>query len=107
MKRKTSKKRVRRALKNLNLWLGEVCSAYKLPVIWKVMGMKLRGHFNYFGVSDNRQALLHFEDKANKLLYKWLNRRSQRRSYTWASFLRYRARYPLPRSGRLVSLYSN
>ncbi|MDJ0703411.1 MAG: group II intron reverse transcriptase/maturase [Leptolyngbyaceae cyanobacterium MO_188.B28] len=107
IKRKTSKKRIRRALKQLNLWLGEVCSAYRLVDIWKVMGMKLRGHFNYFGVSDNRQALIHYKDKACKLLFKWLNRRSQRRSFTWASFLRYRARYPLPRPGRLVCLYAS
>ena len=79
MKRKTSKKRIRRALKQLNRWLGEVRSVNRLASIWQVMGMKLRGHFNYFGVSDNRQALIHFKDKACKLLFKWLNRRSQRR----------------------------
>jgi hypothetical protein len=36
------------------------------------------------------------------LLGKWLNRRSQRHSFTWESFLRYDARHPLPRPCHLV-----
>ena len=105
LKRKTSKKRFRRALVDLKLWLRQVRSVCKLPEIWEAAGRKLRGHFNYFGVTDNSQALYRFEREAHNLLFKWLNRRSQRRSFTWESFLRYKARYPLPRPGRIVSLY--
>ena len=106
MKRKTSKKRLRRSLKHLKIWLCRVRSVYKLPVIWKVVGLKLRGHFNYFGVTDNSKALYCFKNEVYRLLFKWLNRRSQRRSFTWARFLRYIARYPLPQPGRLVSLHA-
>jgi len=105
LKRKTSKKRFRRALVDLKHWLRRVHSVCKLPELWEMMGRKLRGHFNYFGVTDNSQALYRFEREAHNLLFKWLNRRSQRRSFTWESFLRYKTRYPLPRPGRLVSLY--
>nr|WP_255346497.1 hypothetical protein [Synechococcus sp. PCC 7335] len=69
------------------------------------MGHKLRGHFNYFGATDNSRALYIFERRAHELLFKWLNRRSQRRSFTWERFLRYLTKYPLPRPGRPVSLY--
>jgi hypothetical protein len=41
----------------------------------------------------------------NRVLVKWLNRRSQRRSFTREGFRRYQARHPLPRPGRLVSFY--
>ena len=105
LKRKTSKNRFRRALMELKLWLRQVHSVCKLPVIWEGVGQKLRGHFNYFGVTDNSQALYRFEREVNILLFKWLNRRSQRRSFTWDRFLRYRAQHPLPRPGRIVSLY--
>ena len=104
-KRKTSKQRFRRALVELKLWLRQVRSACKLAGIWKAMGRKLHGHCNYFGVSDNNRALYRFEQEAHNLLFKGLNRRSQRRSFTWKSFLRYEAQYPLPRPGRIVSLY--
>jgi group II intron reverse transcriptase/maturase len=106
MKRKTSKKKFRCALAELKSWLRQIRSTCKLPEIWSAIGHKLSGHFNYFGVTDNSQALYSFERKVHELLFKWLNRRSQRRSFTWDSFLRYQARYPLPRPGRLVSLYS-
>ena len=105
LKRKTSKHRLRRALVELNKWLRQHRSTYRLPLIWKVVGQKLRGHFNYFGVTDNSRAVSNFEQKAHDLLFKWLNRRSQRRSFTWTGFLRYRTKYPLPRPGRVVSLY--
>jgi RNA-directed DNA polymerase len=104
LKRKTSKKRFRRALVAINQWLSQERNAHKLPVLWKAIGQKLRGHYNYFGVTDNSPALSHFERAVQGLLFKWLNRRSQRRSFTWESFRRYQARYPLPKPGRLVSV---
>ena len=107
VKRKTAKKRFRRARKELTLWFRRVRSADKLPVIWQAVGRKLRGHFNYFGVTDTSRALYRFERKVHSLLFKGLNRRSQRRSFTWERFLRYLTHYPLPRPGRLVSLYSS
>ena len=105
MKRKTSKKRLRRALKSVNLWLKQMRNVLKLPTIWRTIGQKLRGHFNYYGVSDNSRSLNCYEQKVHELLFKWLNRRSQKRSFTWESFSRYQAQHPLPRPGRLVSLY--
>lgn len=104
LKRQTSKKRFRRALVAINQWLRQERNAHKLPVLWKAIGQKLRGHYNYFGVTDNSPALSHFEHAVQGLLFKWLNRRSQHRSFTWESFRRYQARYPLPKPGRLVSV---
>ena len=105
LKRQTSKKRFRRALVSINHWLRQERNAHKLPVLWQAMGRKMRGHFNYFGVTDNSRALYSFERAVQKLLFKWLNRRSQRHSFTWETFRCYLARYPLPKPGRLISLY--
>jgi group II intron reverse transcriptase/maturase len=105
LKRKTSKKRLRRALKDLTQWLRQERNARPLPDLWQAIARKMRGHFNYFGVTDNSRALYRFEQAVHTLLFKWLNRRSQRRSFTWESFRRYAAKHPLPRPGPLVSLY--
>jgi RNA-directed DNA polymerase len=105
LKRKTSKKRLRRALVDLTLWLRRERNARKLPDLWQQIGIKMRGHFNYFGVTDNSQALQQFEWQVQKLLFKWLNRRSQRRSFSWESYRTYMEKHPLPRPGRLASLY--
>jgi len=80
-------------------------SARKLPDLWQALARKMRGHFNYFGVTDNSRALYRFGRAVHHHLFKWLNRRSQRRSFTWESFCRYRARHPLPRPGPVISMY--
>lgn len=46
----------------------------------------LQGHFRYYGVSGNHRQVAAYAYLASRLLYKWLNRRSQRRSTTWARF---------------------
>jgi RNA-directed DNA polymerase len=104
LKRKTSKKRLRRALVEINTWLRQERNARQLPDLWQALSRKMRGHFNYFGVTDNSPALYRFARAVQRLVLKWLNRRSQRRSFTWESFCRYAKRHPLPRPGRLVPL---
>ena len=104
LKRKTSKKRLRRALVAINQWLRRERNARKLPDLWQAIGRKIRGHFNYFGVTDNSRALSQFREQVKRLTFKWLNRRSQRRSFTWARFSRYEKRFSLPRPRRLVQL---
>ena len=60
--------------------------------------VKLRGHYNYFGVVGNLSSLYRVYSHAVGLLYKWLNRRSGRKSITWDNLKRlitYRG-LPLP-----------
>jgi RNA-directed DNA polymerase len=104
LKRKTSKKRLRRALVEINRWLRQERNVQPLPDLWQALARKMRGHFNYFGVTDNSRALSRFEHAVHRLLFKGLNRRSQRRSFTWERFRQYCRRHPLPRPGRLVRL---
>jgi group II intron reverse transcriptase/maturase len=104
LKRKTSKKRLRRALVAINRWRRQERNQRKLPDLWQAMARKMRGHFNDFGVTDNSPALGQFDHAVQRLGVKWLNRRSQRRRFSWERFRRYEARYPLPRPGPLVPL---
>ncbi len=46
----------------------------------------VQGHIRYYGVSGNYQRLARYVELANRLLFKWLNRRSQRRSLSWERF---------------------
>jgi len=56
------------------------------------------GHYQYYGVSDNLRSLRRYELAASRILFKWLNRRSQRRSVTWTRFREILAREaPRPR----------
>ena len=104
MKRATSRKKFRAKLINLKAWLKQ---RRVMPTRWilEQVGRKLRGHYAYYGVSDNHRGLARFYREATKLLYKWLNRRSQRRSYQWTEFANLLKRFPLPLPRVLVHLF--
>ena len=73
--------------------------------ILEKVGLKLRGHYAYYGVTDNHRGIERFYREVTKLLYKWLNRRSQRRSYRWAEFEELLKLYPMPRPRVRVHLF--
>ena len=82
---KTSKKKLRSKIKAMKEW---IMNHRTLPLEWifKTINAKLRGHYQYYGVTDNTREVKSFLCTTKKLLFKWLNRRSQRRSYTWDTF---------------------
>jgi RNA-directed DNA polymerase len=94
---KSSSKRVRTKLKSLNVWCKVVRNKYKLQEIWRRISVMLGGYYQYYGVSFNTANLEKFEDRVLRILFKWLNRRSQRKSFSWEKFLLYKNRNPLPR----------
>lgn len=85
LKRRTSRKRQRDSLKRFTEWCREKCR-YSCQELFRELNAKLRGYYNYYGVVGNYASLKQFYEQAMRILYKWLNRRSQRRSYNWAGF---------------------
>ena len=85
VKRRTSRKKLRRSLKNLTQWCKEN-RHQRLDVLFKKMNTKLRGYYAYYGVIGNYASLQEFFREAVRILFKWLNRCSQRRSYNWKGF---------------------
>ena len=51
----------------------------------------------YFGVRFNESRLNHFYQAYLDALFKWLNRRSQKRSFNWERFRRRLLHQPLPK----------
>lgn len=94
--RKTSSKRFRQKLKATNQWLRSIRNQVKLAEWWKVLGLKLVGHYRYYGMSGNLSALRKFSRETSKLAYKWINRRSQRKSFTFAQYCKFKKYNPLP-----------
>jgi len=68
---------------------------------------KIRGHLRYYGVSFNHRALAMFITQATRIMYKWLHRRSQRRSFTWEKLPRFMEEHPLPRPVIYTSLFDH
>jgi RNA-directed DNA polymerase len=96
VKRRTARKKLRAALKRMKEWIR---LNRHTPKQWflKMLNAKLRGHYQYYGVRGNSRSLWEFYDEVMKMLFKWLNRRSQRRSYNWEMFKRLLSRIGLAR----------
>ena len=85
IKRRTSRSKLRKSIKTVTMWCKE--NRHKrIKTIVEMLNSKLRGYFNYYGVISNSKGISQFYDETIKALYKWLNRRSQRRSFTWDEF---------------------
>lgn len=86
LKRRTSGKKFRSKLKELNVWLKRSRSWMKTKDILTRSVQIVKGYLNYYAITDNVPRCANFVYQFRKLLYKWLNRQSQKRSYTWESF---------------------
>lgn len=96
-KLKTIAKRLTSKLKKVKEWVSNNRTVMKLLPLWDRFCSKLRGHCNYYGVSHNYDGVSRFFRQATKIFFKWINRRSQRRSYTWEEFNIFRTKYPPPK----------
>lgn len=106
LKVKTSRKKFTASLKALNLWLKTVRSKMKLPDIWKMLALKLQGHYNYYGLSGNLDGIKSFYYYTERLTFKWTNRRSQKPSWKWDAFQEHLLKYPLPKPKLTYAIYN-
>lgn len=98
IKLKTVGKRFRSKLKKVNDWARSIRNKMKLKEIMKIAAAKLRGHIQYYGVSHNYVGVDTFCYRVRRILFKWLNRRSQRKSFKWEKFQMFLDRIAFPKA---------
>jgi RNA-directed DNA polymerase len=101
LKRRTARKKLRNSVNRVAEW----CKQHRHRRVqeqFQLLNAKLRGYYNYYGVIGNYASLDEFFYHVRRLHLKWLNRRSQRRSYTWAGYVELLSRFALERP-RIVS----
>jgi len=104
VKRRTAKSRLRKAIRTIADWCR--FNRYKpIPEQHRTLGQKLRGHFAYYGITGNGEALRRFRDAVTRLWRKWLSRRSRDALFSWDRFSLLLARYPLPAAAVVHSVY--
>lgn len=86
VKRRTSRKKYQAKLKELQVWLKKDRHQQRGGEILRSAKRRLEGHLNYYAVTDNSRMCHCFARQLERTLWKWLNRRSQRRSYNWQEF---------------------
>jgi len=94
---RTSKKKFQAALAAILTWIKEDCCKLGTTAIFIKLSQKLLGHFNYYGVSGNCGMLDRFYHEVRKIMFKWLNRRSQRKSCNWQGLSEMFKHFNIPR----------
>jgi len=69
------------------------------------LSSRLTGHFNYYGMNGNVRSIKRMRYRTIRYWWKWLNRRSQKRSKTWAQMEAMLQNMPLPRAIVRVQLW--
>ena len=94
--RRTSRKKLRGSVARFTQWI-RTSRHRKISKLMATLTSKFRGYWNYYGVIGNFKSLNCFYWQSCGILFKWLNRRSQKRSYTWRAFNRLLERYEIPK----------
>jgi len=95
VKRRTSTKKWLAGVKRMKEWI-KGHRHEKLSRLMQTLKSKLRGTWNYYGLIGNSPRMGQFHQETRRTVFKWLNRRSQRKSMTWPAFNRLLARFQVP-----------
>lgn len=101
--KRTAGDRFSRTLRHIRDW----CRTHRhedVETQHRTLSRKLNGHYAYYGVTSNSDALARLRQEVVLAWRKWLSRRSQRGHLSWAKMTRLLERYPLP-PPRIVHRY--
>ncbi len=104
MKRKTISKRLTVKIKAMKYWLKSNRTLATAELMRR-LAAKLRGHYAYYGVTDNVRGIGRYYYEVCRLLRRWLNRRGKRKCCNWEKFKLLLQRYPLPTPRIMVNLF--
>ncbi|WP_066193613.1 group II intron reverse transcriptase/maturase [Gracilibacillus timonensis] len=104
VKRKTSRKKMQAKLKQCNQWLRSIRNQGSGVIMDKVQ-RAMRGYYNYYCITDNSRAVEEFRYQIKRIVFKWFNRRSQRKSFDWEKFQLFLRRFPIPKPKVKVNIY--
>jgi hypothetical protein len=96
VKRRTSRKKLCQSLHKFTDWARNVRAVLTTGEIIRQARIRLNGYLNYYAITDNSAACNTYRYRAQRILFKWLNRRSQRHSCNWAYFAWLLARHDWP-----------
>ncbi len=108
VKRKTSRKKLRQSLARFTDWIRRYRGLLPTGELLRRAKARVSGHLNYYAITDNSDSCHLYMHLTTRALFKWLNRRSQRKSYTWDGFhhaLRH-VGWPSPRIRRNMNPFS-
>ena len=104
VKRKTARKKFSKKSKEVYQLIKSMRTEPVQDIIRK-LNQILVGYYHYYGITDNASGISAFYLHVYRSLFYWLNRRSQKKSYTWEGYKEMLKVYPLARPKIYVSIY--
>ena len=86
VKRRTSRKKLGQSLRKFTDWARKVHNVLRKGEMLRQARTRVVGHLSYYAITDNLERCSYYVYRATHIVFKWLNRKSQRKAYTWAGF---------------------
>ena len=86
VKRRTSRKKLGQSLSKFTDWARKARGVLRKGEMIRQARIRVIGYLNYYAITDNAERCNDYLYCVRRILFKWLNRKSQRRSYTWKQF---------------------
>jgi group II intron reverse transcriptase/maturase len=86
VKRRTSRKKFGQSLGKFTDWARRSRSVLRKGEMLRQARIRVVGHLNYYAITDNSDKCVSYHHHATRILFKWINRKSQRRAYTWKGY---------------------
>jgi group II intron reverse transcriptase/maturase len=87
VKRRTSRKKLGQSLSKFSRWAKKARHVLRKGEMLREARIRVMGHLGYYAITDNLARCDTYIYHAMRILYKWLNRKSQRKAYTWEGFM--------------------
>lgn len=104
MKRITARKKLLAKVAEYTQWLKKHRAEMNNQEVWKHTQEKVRGHYQYYGITDNAQGIIRYGYEVKRILLKWLNRQGGKQKMNWKQFTLMEQRFPFPKPRIRVNL---
>ncbi len=86
VKRRTCRKKFGQSLRKFSDWARMARRILRKGEMIRQARIRVIGTLNYYAITDNTKRCSTYLYRATQILFKWLNRKSQRKGYNWAQF---------------------
>jgi group II intron reverse transcriptase/maturase len=86
VKRRTSRKKFAQSIRKFTDWAQHSRSVLRTGEMIRQAKIRVLGHLSYYAVTDNTERCKSYLHHVTGILFKWLNRKSQQRTYTWKGY---------------------
>jgi len=86
VKRRTCRKKFGQSLRKFSDWARKARRVLRKGEMIRQARIRVIGTLNYYAITDNTKRCSTYLYRATQILFKWLNRKSQRKGYNWAQF---------------------